>query len=303
MSFQRQSLTRQKDAVQCLRYPSRARYEAKPPYCRRFAVSAQASQTSDWSSMQYLKFGDQRTMPVRDLLAKVPVTAPKRVIDLGCGPGNSTTVLKERYPDAEIMGMDSSADMLKKARKTLPGLEFHEADLESYQPEQPADLLFSNAVFHWLPDKQRVPIMERLLETLAPGGVLAIQVPDNADEPSHSLMRETAKKGPWREELEKRDPAIPYFPAPAKLYNALKPLCSSVDIWRTNYFHVLDNHEAIVEWVKGTGLRPFVDPLPAFQRKLFLLRYLEKLRAGYAPLEDGKVMLRYPRLFVVAVRA
>lgn len=303
MFIPRHLLTRQNIVLQRVQCPSTLQVAAKLPQYRHFALTPRTLQTSDWNSAQYLKFGDQRTIPVRDLLAKVPLTAPKRVIDLGCGPGNSTAVLKERYPHAEITGMDSSTDMLDKARITLPDLDFIQADLGSYQPEQPADLLFSNAVFHWLPTQQRMPIMQRLLEKQVPGGVLAIQVPDNADEPSHTMMRGTARQGPWKAELGKRKPALSRFLTPHKLYNALKPLCSSVDIWKINYFHVLEDHRAIVEWVRGTGLRPFLDPLPNHQRERFLQIYHEKLQRAYAPLEDGKVMLRYPRLFIVAVRA
>ena len=270
---------------------------------RNFACTAKAQQASDWSPAQYLKFENQRTIPVEDLLAKVPLASPKRVIDLGCGPGNSTAVLKEEFPDAEIIGMDSSEDMLDKARKTLPDISFVQSDLKTYESSEPADLLFSNAVFHWLPHDDRIPIMQRLLETQDRGGVLALQVPDNTNEPSHRLMRKTAKDGPWKATLEKDWPGLRSFPKPIELYNQLKPLCSKVDIWRTTYFHILKDHEAIVEWVKGTGLRPFLDPLPSEQQAEFLQKYLERLKEAYAPLEDGRVMLGYPRLFVVAVRA
>lgn len=277
----------------------------KPLTCTALNYSTQSNQQSDWSSSQYLKFGGERAVPTTDLLAKVPLEAPKRIIDLGCGPGNSTAVLSQRYPDADILGMDSSDDMLEKARATLPNVKFIKADLETYVPEQPVDLLFSNAVFHWLPDQKRIPVMQNLLGSLAPGGVFAIQVPDNADEPSHRIMRDVAEsQGPWVSRLRELKPALPPFPDFRILYKHLKPLCSKLDIWHTHYYHVLKDHQAIVEWVKGTGLRPFIDPLPEEQRREFQEKYLAEITNAYRPLEhDGQVVLKYPRLFIVAVRA
>lgn len=266
-------------------------------------MSSPRLQAVDWSAKQYLKFEDQRTMPVRDLLAKVPLTSPRRIIDLGCGPGNSTAVLAERYPDSTIIGMDSSPDMLKKAKTALPKLEFMEADLSTYTPDHSADLLFSNAVFHWLQPQQRIQIMQKLLTSSKSGSVLALQIPDNTLEPSHALMRSAATEEGTKAGLEDSNSLNHAFPRPEQLYNELKPLCSHVEIWRTVYNHILDNHQAIVEWVKGTGLRPFIDPLSETERKKFLGSYLKKLEQSYESLNDGKVMLQYPRLFVVAVRA
>lgn len=258
--------------------------------------------TKDWSATQYLKFNRERTRPSRDLLAQVPLTQPRHVVDLGCGPGNSTAVLVEQYPESKIVGMDSSPDMIEKAKAALPAHEFTLGDLQTYRPSQPVDLFFSNAVFQWLAHKDRIPVVKGLLETQSPGGVFAFQVPDNFDEPSHVAMREVADQGPWAEQLRALRPARDQFQSPQEIYDQLSPLCSSVDVWHTFYQHVLDNHEAIVEWVKGTGLRPFIDPLPSDQRDEFLRLYLERLRGLYPSSHDGKVLLRYPRLFVVAVR-
>lgn len=270
---------------------------------RCFTIDPTYRQASDWSANQYLKFGDERTIPVRDLLSKVPLTSPKRIIDLGCGPGNSTAVLAERYPDANITGMDSSPDMLEKARTALPKLEFAQADLGNYTPDASAELLFSNAVFHWLPPQQRIEVMKRLLQNSSSGSVLAIQVPDNTLEPSHASMRSAAAEENTKAGLEDSNSLNHAFPRPEQLYNELKPICSHVNIWRTIYNHILDDHQAIVEWVKGTGLRPFIDPLSDGQRKKFLENYLKKLENSYETLHDGKVLLRYPRLFIVAVRS
>src|SRR5271155_5591038 len=145
---------------------------------------------NDWNAQQYLKFEDERTRPPRDLLAQVPLRMARMAVDLGCGPGNSTELLVERYPDATVTGLDSSSDMLRQARKRLPRCAFIEADLASWNPREPVDLLFANAVFQWVPDHQMA--MKRVIEGLPQGGVLAAQMPDNTREPSHVLMQELA---------------------------------------------------------------------------------------------------------------
>jgi len=206
--------------------------------------------------------------------------------------------------------MDSSPDMIEKAQAAAPpGVQFILGDLNTYSPPADVDVYFSNAVFHWIPYDERLPIMKRLLQTLPSGGVFAFQVPDNYNEPSHSIMRLVAaeKNKPWSETfagLEKK-PELDPFQSPQELYDELGPMCERVDIWHTYYQHAMDGgHEGIVEWVKGTGLRPFIDPLKeGGEREGYLKRYLEALREGYRTQYDGKVLLRYPRLFVVAVKA
>jgi len=258
--------------------------------------------TKDWSAAQYLKFNAERTRPSRDLLSQVPLSSPGRIVDLGCGPGNSTEVLVAHYPHSHISGMDSSPDMIAKAKGTLPEIEFTLDDLSTYRSKEPVDLFFSNAVFQWIPAADRIRIVTDLLQTQPSGGVFAFQVPDNFTEPSHEAMRAVAADGPWASLLDRLKPAREPFQSPQQLYDEIGPFCSSVNIWHTYYQHVLDSHEAIVEWVKGTGLRPFIDPLSKEERDSFLARYLERLKQIYPVSHDGKVLLRYPRLFLVAVR-
>ena len=263
-------------------------------------ASTSRQMTKDWSAAQYLKFDKERTRPSHDLLAQVPLTSPGRVIDLGCGPGNSTAVVAAQYPDAGIEGIDTSPDMLDKARKALPRAKFAQGDLATFAPDEPVDLMFSNAVFHWLSFEDRIPTIKRLLQHLRPGGVFAMQVPDNHLEPSHTAMRAVAEDGPWAELLAQKKPALGPFQTVQELYDELVPLSSSLDIWHTIYQHPVNGHEGVVEWVKGTGLRPFLDPLGAEDRELFLSKYLAKLKELYPVSADGKVLLRYPRLFLVA---
>lgn len=254
-----------------------------------------------WSPAQYLKFEDERTRPARDLLAQVPLEAPRLAIDMGCGPGNSTELIAERFSGARIEGMDSDENMLAAARKRLPDLSFSHGDLETWRPAEQAGLLFANAVFQWVPNQ--LDILRRLMaEGLADGGVLAVQMPDNLSEPTHRLMEETALGGPWAERFADGKVKRPPLPRPQDYINALQPLSARIDVWHTIYYHRLENAEAIVEWVKGTGLRPWLDALDETDRPAYLEAYTAAVRDSYPPLDDGKVLLRFPRLFIVATK-
>jgi trans-aconitate 2-methyltransferase len=255
---------------------------------------------TDWNAQQYLKFEDERTRPARDLLAQVPLQEARKVVDIGCGPGNSTELLVRRWPQASVTGVDTSADMLRQARERLPGHTFIEANIAHWAPSAGTDVLFANAVFQWVPDHIRQ--LKRLVSTLARGGVLAVQMPDNLDEPSHILMREVAQLEPWRKQLSKAVELRDALPKPGGYYDALRPLCARIEIWHTIYNHVLDDAASVVEWVKGTGLRPFVDPLEPPERKAYLTEYTARIAASFLPQADGKVLLRFPRIFIVAVK-
>ncbi|UJW76484.1 trans-aconitate 2-methyltransferase [Rhizobium sp. SL42] len=254
-----------------------------------------------WSAEQYLKFEDERTRPARDLLAQVPLASASRVIDLGCGPGNSTELLVERFGQDAVSGIDSDRDMLDKARARLPHIRFAEADLSQWAPPADADLLYANAVLQWIPD--HLALMQQWLIALRPGSVLAVQMPDNLDEPTHRMMEETGAAGPWADRFAGGRLRRTSLPLPARYIDALSPLSARIDIWHTIYNHPMVDAQAIVEWVRGTGLRPYLAAAGTEHEAAFLADYTARIDHAYPPLADGRRLLRFPRLFVVAVRA
>jgi trans-aconitate 2-methyltransferase len=255
---------------------------------------------SDWSPEQYLKFADERTRPARDLLAQIPLKQPSHVYDLGCGPGNSTELLVKAYPNAKIIGIDSSPAMIAKARTAVPAAEFHLADLADWQPVPSADLLFSNATFQWLP--QHLSLLQAYLRHMKQGAVLAVQMPDNLGEPSHAIMRDVAGADPWAAKLKAADVTRSALVSPTEFYAALKPFCQKLDIWHCIYNHPLSGAEAIVDWLKSTGLKPYLDALTTDEQALFLADYHQRIVKAYPADAAGISLLRFPRLFIVAVK-
>ncbi|MEP6545833.1 MAG: trans-aconitate 2-methyltransferase [Gammaproteobacteria bacterium] len=254
-----------------------------------------------WSARQYMTFEDERTRPVRDLLCALPAVEARSVIDLGCGPGNSTEVLAAHFPDAVICGIDSSPDMIAAARQRLPRAQFAVGGIEEWKDAGPFDVILANAVLHWVPN--HATLLPALVAKLATGGCLAIQMPDNLDGAAHRLMREVAADGPWAPALTEAAAARTAIADAAWYYELLRPLCRKVDVWRTTYHHPLSGGpSSIVEWFKGSGLRPFLEPLNALQRDAYLARYTAAVAQAYTTLADGSVLLPFPRLFLVAVR-
>jgi trans-aconitate 2-methyltransferase len=250
-----------------------------------------------WNDAQYLKFGDERTRAARELLARVPLERAAEVVDLGCGPGNSTALLRERWPNARLSGVDNSPEMLDRARRDFPSIEWTLGDAGSYRASEPVDLLFANAVFHWLPE--HATLFPSLIEQVRRGGVLAVQMPQSFEQPSHRLMREVrARLMPERKPVTAATPVA----GAAFYYDLLAPRATAVDIWRTTYEHVMPDAAAIVEWVKGTGLRPYLDDLSEDERTTYLSAYQTAIELAYPARFDGKRLFSFPRLFIVAAR-
>jgi trans-aconitate 2-methyltransferase len=252
---------------------------------------------SDWDTDLYLKFEVERTQPARDLLARLP-DRRERVVDLGCGPGTSTQLLLRNFPAADIVGVDNSARMLAAARKRLPSVRFEHQHIDAWRPAAPPHLIFANDSLQWLPDHDR--LFPRLLSLIADDGALAFQMPDDRQEPAHALMRMVAAEGPWADRLVPIAKTRAVIGSHADYYRWLRPLCAGVEIWQTTYVHPFDGVCAVVDWFRGSALRPFLDPLDEAEREQFLARYMRELTDAYPIEPDGRVLFLYPRLFVVA---
>jgi trans-aconitate 2-methyltransferase len=249
-----------------------------------------------WNPQQYLKFSQPRLRPAMDLLARIPSAEPALVYDLGCGAGNVTALLAERWPDARIIGVDASAAMLAQAARSLPRVQWVHQPLAGWQAECAADVIYSNAALHWLPDHRQ--LFPALVAMLAPGGVLAVQMPRNFSAPSHTLIAAAARARPWRSKLE---PLLAPAPVgePQFYYALLAPLAASLDIWESEYLQVLSGEDPVKEWTKGTWLMQFLERLDAGERVQFEADYALRLRAAYPPLADGTTLFPFRRLFIV----
>lgn len=253
-----------------------------------------------WDSTEYLKFSSERTQPAIDLAARIGLAAPRRVVDLGCGPGNSAAVLARRWPAAALVGLDSSPAMIAAAQKEYPEQNWFIADIAQWIAPAPFDLVFSNAALQWVPD--HASLIPHLFAQVAPGGAFAFQVPANFDAPPHRLMRELGATPEWRGYFDP-PPREWHAQPPEFYYDLLAPHATHLELWTTDYLHILDGVDGIVAWYRGTGLRPWLDALPdESARTRFLAAYRTALAPHFPPRPDGKVLFPFKRLFVVAYR-
>ncbi len=254
---------------------------------------------TDWNPAQYLRYGSERLRPALDLMSRIQLDSPDTVYDLGCGTGTITGILKERWPDAHVTGVDSSASMLERTTDVETGVNWQHADLNDWQPERPADVVYSNAALHWLDDHDQ--LFPRLMGAVKPGGVLAVQMPENWGAPSHTSIADTVREGAWRERLAPFQRVNPVA-EPSFYYDLISRLSSSIDMWETTYMHILEGEDPVVEWTKGTMLRPLLDNLSEEEGAAFLKSYTEKVAQAYPHSADGKTVLPFKRLFIVAVK-
>jgi trans-aconitate 2-methyltransferase len=258
-----------------------------------------------WDPDQYLRFEDERARPFADLLARVPHPMPSTVVDLGCGPGNMTATLLERWPEASVLGLDSSAEMIKRAQEyAVPGrLDFAVEDLRDWQPEQPVDVIVTAATLHWVPD--HLPLFRRFLASLAPGGVFAFQVPGNFRQQSHTLLEELARSDQWRDLLAPAMTQIPSAPEPNEYLEVMLAEGAQADVWETTYLHVLKGPDPVLQWISGTGVRPVLAALDASAgaagREEFLKTYAALLRAAYPRDAEDRTIFPFRRIFGVGV--
>lgn len=252
-----------------------------------------------WDPTLYSTFAAPRLRPALDLLARIPAEAPARVADLGCGTGNVTRLLAARWPDAAVTGVDSSAEMLEAAAREPSAIAWVRGDMGAWRPDAPVDVLFSNAALHWLGAHDT--LFPRLMAMLAPGGVLAVQMPHNHYAESHRIMAEAADAGPWADTLR---PLAGRFPVgdPAFYHDILAPLAAELDIWETEYLHVLEGDDPVVTWTRATALRPLLDAVDEPWRAGFLAEYTRRIAQAYPRRADGKTLFPFRRLFLVARR-
>jgi trans-aconitate 2-methyltransferase len=249
-----------------------------------------------WDPDRYLTYADERGRPFVELVARVGAESPATVVDLGCGPGNLTRLLRERWPDAAVRGVDSSPEMIAQARLADPQTDFEVADLRDWVADaEPVDVLVSNATLQWVPG--HLDLLPGLVDRVRPGGWLAFQVPGNFDEPSHTIRTELAAHAPYAGHT--RGVAVPSSHDPTTYLEALSALGCDVDAWETTYLHVLTGPDPVFTWVSGTGARPTLQALPADLRPGFEDEFRRRLRAAY-PERDGRVVLPFRRVFAVA---
>ncbi|MCB0112805.1 MAG: methyltransferase domain-containing protein [Caldilineaceae bacterium] len=258
---------------------------------------------TQWNPSQYLKFSDHRLRPALELLARVPLADPRVIYDLGCGPGNITRLIADQWPNATVYGLDNSPDMLTKADAEPSAVQWIEGDLETWSPPQPADLIYSNATLHWIPG--HAELFPRLVGALKPGGCLAVQMPLSWGMPSHRLMRETlADGGPNGASLGSEDlraaVARKWVDDAEAYYDLLVGSAASLDIWEVEYVQELSGDDPVLEWVKGTGLRPILNGLEDAEREIFLAEYARRLRQTYPMRANGRTLYPFRRLFIVA---
>lgn len=251
-----------------------------------------------WNAVQYLKFQNERTQPARDLAQRIREARPETVLDVGCGPGNSTRVLAEVFPQADILGIDSSPAMIKAAGTNHPDLDFKLCDAAKDLPTlgRTYDIVFSNACLQWVPDHPR--LLPQLLGLLTAGGILAVQIPMNQEEPIHRIIQELVTSDAWRDAFAQ--PRIFHTLAPGDYVDLLAEIAADFSVWQTTYFHRLRSHQDILEWYRGTGLRPYLDALPDARRPDFEAAVFRRVVAAYPSQHNGEVIFRFPRFFFIA---
>jgi trans-aconitate 2-methyltransferase len=251
-----------------------------------------------WDPATYLAFADERGRPFLDLLARVDAD-PATVVDLGCGPGQLSPVLRARWPRAQVLGVDSSAEMIDRARAddADPRTRYERADVATWAPDGAVDVVVSNALFQWVPEP--LAVVERLAGHVRPGGTFALQVPGNFDAPSHRLLHETAAREPYAPHTRGLDEAR--GTELGSWHELFAGLGWSVDAWETTYLHVLPGEDPVFDWIRGTGARPVLQALPDDLRAGFEREYKAALREAY-PRRPWGTVLPFRRLFCVARR-
>lgn len=252
---------------------------------------------SDWNAQQYLKFKKERTQPAIDLAARLEYDSPYKALDVGCGPGNSTAVLKARFPGAHVTGADYSENMVETAKKDHPELEFIRCDISADLDGLPHDfdIVFSNACLQWVPDHPA--LLPRLMELLKPGGLMAVQIPMNYQEPIHRIIESTVSL--WAELIPHK--RLFYTLSQEQYFDILSEISTDFTLWQTTYLHRMPSHQAIMEWYSSTGLRPYLDAAVSEEaRDGFYLEVFRQVKKQYPVQKNGEIVFRFPRFFFIA---
>lgn len=252
----------------------------------------------DWNSAQYLMFKNERTQPAIDLAQHIYINDAKKIADIGCGPGNSTQVLAERFPDAYILGIDNSSNMIEKAKKDYPNLDFKLYDVSNnlLDLDHDFDIVFSNACIQWIPDHNK--LLKNMMNILKPDGVLAVQIPMNYKEPIHKIIKDVSTSDKWKSEFY--NIRTMYNLTQSEYFDLLSEVSSEFSMWETIYFHKLKSHNDIMEWYLGTGLRPYLEVLCDEKKKLFEKDIFDRVKKEYPEQKNGNIIFRFPRFFFTA---
>jgi len=255
-------------------------------------------QDMDWNSEEYLKFKTERTQPAVDLVNRINMVNPKKILDIGCGPGNSNEVLYNKYPNAYILGVDKSEEMINAAKMKYPNLDFDICDVSRDLPQLDSDfdIVFSNACIQWVPDHEH--LLKNMLGLLNKNGILAVQIPMNFNEPIHNIISETVHSKKWKKYFT--EPRIFYTLSQSEYYDLLSEISGVFYIWETVYYHVMKSHDDILEWYRGTGLRPYLSVLPESKKTEFENEIMECLIQRYPRQKNGDIIFRFPRFFFIA---
>jgi trans-aconitate 2-methyltransferase len=251
-----------------------------------------------WDPGAYLRFSEVRFRAGLDLLSHIRPGSYRTIYDLGCGTGHLTQIFAKSFPGASVTGVDSSPEMLAEARREFPGISFIEADISSWQPEDVPDLIISNAVLHWVPSREA--LLPSLLRMLAAGGVLAAQIPRHVDMASHAVLKEVVQQSEWRATLEPL--LVAPFASPETIWKLLAPEASMLDIWETIYLQVLEGQDAVLNFMRGSTLRPLVSALSEKDGSKLLATLAKRLATAYPPQTNGQTLFPFRRLFLIAQR-
>lgn len=263
-------------------------------------LTNKGAQMNEWNPEQYLQFKSERTQPAIDLVSRINIVHPGSIIDIGCGPGNSTQILVNRWPDSEVVGLDNSTAMIEKARQDYPDQKWIVGNAENIDPEIKFDLIFSNATLQWIPHHEK--FLPKLFNCANPGGAFAVQIPKFKNMPINVAIETVANYDNWIK-YTKGCEELFTLKDPGFYYDIINKLAIRVELWETSYFHILNSQESIIDFIRTTGLKPYLERLPSDEmRSEFEHDVLTECKKYYKVQSDGKVLFPFERLFFIGYK-